>query len=124
MSEMRVFSAFMGNLNSQANRDSEASTGRESRRLVECRSRFRSGRGPFRVVAPNNYVAWHNTIVIAGIGLDALAQYIRITAEVQDQSAFDLADHISLGCRVVSSIRAGVVPHRFGSIALRSRKLL
>jgi pimeloyl-ACP methyl ester carboxylesterase len=94
MPEMRVFSSYMTNLNSQATRDSEASRVTNRVTLLNVARDFDLG-GPFRVVAPGNYVAWHNTIVIAGIGLDALAQYIRITAEVQDQSAFDLADQIS-----------------------------
>jgi pimeloyl-ACP methyl ester carboxylesterase len=92
--EMRVFASYMTNLNSQATRDSEASRVPNRMALLNVARDFDLG-GPFRVVAPDNYVGWHNTIVIAGIGLDALAQYIRITAEVQDQSAFDLADQIS-----------------------------
>jgi hypothetical protein len=83
----------MKNLNSQANRDREASsvTNRvallnvaralTSASISRCRSR--------------QLHRWHNTIVFTGVGLDVLAGYIRITAEVQDQAAFDLADQVS-----------------------------
>jgi pimeloyl-ACP methyl ester carboxylesterase len=94
MPEMRVFSSYMKNLNSQANRDREASSVANRVALLNVAHDFDLG-GPFRVVAPNNYVAWHNTIVVAGVGLDLLASYIRIAADLQDQEAFDLADQVS-----------------------------
>ena len=95
MPEMRVFSSYMSNLNSQANRDREASSVAQRVALLNVAYDFDLG-GPFRVVAPNNYVGWHNTIVIAGVTLDVLATTIMITADVQDQAAFDLANHLSL----------------------------
>jgi pimeloyl-ACP methyl ester carboxylesterase len=94
MPEMRVFSAFMGNLNSQANRDREASSVANRVALLNVAQDFDVG-GPFRVVAPDNYVAWHNTIISVGIALDVLAEYIRILADGPDQAAFDLADQVS-----------------------------
>jgi pimeloyl-ACP methyl ester carboxylesterase len=94
MPEMRVFSSYMSNLNSQANRDREAAAVTNRVALLNVAHDFDLG-GPFRVVAPNNYVAWHNTIVVAGVGLDILAETIRISADVQDQAAFDLADQLS-----------------------------
>jgi hypothetical protein len=94
MPEMRVFSSYMTNLNSQANRDREAVAipGRTS--IVDVARDFDVG-GPFRIVDANRYVAWHNTILVTGIGLDVLAETIRILADIQDQTAFDLADQIS-----------------------------
>ena len=47
------------------------------------------------MVSPANYGEWSQAINITGVGLDLLAQIIRISADVQDQSAFDLADQIS-----------------------------
>jgi len=94
MPEMRVFSAYMQNLNSQTNRDREAFSVVNRVALLNTARDFEVG-GPFRVVSPNNYVAWHNGIVVAGLSLDVLATYIRITADFQDQAAFDLADHVS-----------------------------
>ena len=94
MPEMRVFSSYMKNLNSQANRDREASSVTNRVALLNVARDFDIG-GPFRVVAPDNYVGWHNTIVFTGVALDVLAGYIRITADVQDQAAFDLADQVS-----------------------------
>lgn len=94
MPEMRVFSAYMENLNSQGNRDREAAgiPGRSS--IINVARDFDIG-GPFRVVAPDHYVAWHNTILIAGVGLDVLAETIRILADYDDFAALDLADQIS-----------------------------
>jgi hypothetical protein len=94
MPEMRVFSSYMQNLNSQSNRDRESSSVTNRVALLNVARDFDLG-GPFRIVAPDNYVAWHNTIVVAGITVDALAAYIRITADVQDQAAYDLADQLS-----------------------------
>src|SRR5258708_22706359 len=71
MPEMRVFSAFMGNLNSQANRDREASAVPNRVALLNVAHDFDVG-GPFRVVAPDKYVAWHNTIMSVGVALDVL----------------------------------------------------
>jgi hypothetical protein len=94
MPEMRVFSSYMSNLNSQSNRDREALSVTNRVALLNVARDFDLG-GPFRVVAPDNYVGWHNTILIAGVSLDVLASYIRIMADVQDQAAFDLADQVS-----------------------------
>jgi hypothetical protein len=94
MPEMRVFSSYMQNLNSQSNRDREASSITNRVALLNVARDFDLG-GPFRIVAPDNYVAWHNTILVAGIVVDALAGYVRITADVQDQAAYDLADQLS-----------------------------
>jgi hypothetical protein len=94
MPEMRVFSSYMKNLNSQANRDREASSITNRVALLNVAHDFDLG-GPFRIVAPDNYIGWHNTIVFTGVGLDVLAGYIRIAADVQDQAAFDLADQVS-----------------------------
>jgi pimeloyl-ACP methyl ester carboxylesterase len=94
MPEMRVFSSYMQNLNSQATRDSEASRVRNRVALLNVAHDFDVG-GPFRIVSQNNYIAWHNTIFITGIALDGLASIIRVTADVQDQAAFDLADEVS-----------------------------
>jgi pimeloyl-ACP methyl ester carboxylesterase len=95
MPEMRVFSSYMSNLNSQANRDREASSVAHRVALLNVAHDFDVG-GPFRVIAPANYVGWHNSIVIAGVTLDVLATTVMITADVQDQAAFDLANHLSL----------------------------
>jgi len=94
MPEMRVFSSYMQNLNSQSNRDHEASSITNRVALLNVARDFDVG-GPFRIVAPDNYVAWHNTILVAWIVVDALAGYVRITADVQDQAAYDLADQLS-----------------------------
>jgi pimeloyl-ACP methyl ester carboxylesterase len=94
MPEMRVFSSYMANLNSQSTRDRES--GKVSARvaIVNVASDFDHG-GPFRVLKPESYEAWHNSINITGIALEGLAGIIRILADVQDQTAFDLADQLS-----------------------------
>src|SRR5262245_48646751 len=84
----------MTNLISQATRDSEASRVANRVALLNVAHDFDLG-GPFRVVSPDNYIAWHNTIAITGIGLEGLAFVIRVIADVQDQAAFDLADEVS-----------------------------
>jgi pimeloyl-ACP methyl ester carboxylesterase len=94
MPEMRVGSSYMGNLNSQSNRDAESSAVPARVAIVDVARDFDVG-GPFRVVSPGNYEAWHVGINIAGIALEGLAGVIRITANVQDQTAFDLADRVS-----------------------------
>lgn len=94
MPEMRVFSSYMQNLNSQASRDSEASHVGNRVALLNVARDFYVG-GPFRILDSGNYVAWDNTIFITGVALDGLAGIIRVTADVQDQAAFDLADEVS-----------------------------
>ena len=94
MPEMRVFSSYMSNLNSQANRDREAARVANRVALLNVAKEFDIG-GPFRVVSPGNYRDWHNAIFVSGVALDLLAGYIRLTASVEDQPAFDLADAVS-----------------------------
>jgi pimeloyl-ACP methyl ester carboxylesterase len=94
MPEMRVFSSYMTNLNSQATRDREASRVPDRVAIVNVAHDFDVG-GPLRVIAPGNYPDWHTAIDIVGIALEGLAGIIRITADVQDQTAFDLADQVS-----------------------------
>lgn len=112
LSEMRVGSPYLADLNSGSNRDREASEVPHRVALVNVAKDFYLG-GPFRILSPGNYVAWHNSLAIAGITLEGLAGVIRITADVEDQGAFDLADQLSyvaewflqfeeVWCRVVS----------------------
>src|SRR5262245_52060546 len=81
MPEMRVFSSFMQNLNSQAARDTEASRVGSRVALLNVAHDFDVG-GPFRIWKPDNYIAWDNTILITGIALEGLAGIIRVTADV------------------------------------------
>lgn len=94
MSEMRAGSAFMSSLNSASTRDHEASEVPNRVAIVNVARDFNVG-GPFRIVKPDDYVAWHNTMLVAGISLDYLAGIIQAVADVQDRPAFDLADQIS-----------------------------
>jgi hypothetical protein len=84
----------MTNLNSAVSRDLEYSRVPRRAAIVNVAKDFDLG-GPFRMLTPDYYEFWHYQINIAGIGLEALAGFIRITAEVQDQAAFDLADQLS-----------------------------
>ena len=93
-SQMRVWSGYMANLNSPANRDREAAEVKHQTALVYVAKNFRHG-GPLRAAFPDNYGFWHNAIFATGFSLEALAVTIRIMAEPQDLAAFDLADQFS-----------------------------
>ena len=92
--EMRVWSSYMANLNAAASRDREASAVPARAAIVNVAKDFDHG-GPMRIVAPDNYDAWHDAINAAGIGLEGLAGIVRILADGRDLAAFDLADEIS-----------------------------
>ena len=94
MPEMRVASSYMSSLNSLSNLNREAAEIRDRVAIVSVPADFDHG-GPFRVIDPGNYEAWHNGLNITGIALDGLAGIVRILAEPSDQGAFDLADQIS-----------------------------
>jgi pimeloyl-ACP methyl ester carboxylesterase len=93
MSEMRVASSFMANLNSGVNRDREAAEVGARVAIVNVARDFYDG-GPFRTLSPNYYADWHYGLNIAGVVLDALAAVIYYTADIDDLGAFSLADHI------------------------------
>jgi pimeloyl-ACP methyl ester carboxylesterase len=95
MQQMRVGSGYMANLNGPANRDREFNEVGDRTALVYVARDFNVG-GPFRTIKPDSYGTWHNSILITGIGLDALAAVIRAVAEGDDIAAFDLADQISV----------------------------
>ncbi len=95
MPQMRVGSAFMSHVNSEANLEREASAVRDRVAIVSVPSDFTQG-GPFRVIDPDRYRDWHYGINIAGIGLDGLGILIRLMADPTDDGAFELADHISV----------------------------
>jgi hypothetical protein len=94
LQEMRVGSPYMANLNAQSSRDREASEVGARVAIVNVAKDFDQG-GPFRVLAPESYELWHIDINVTGIVLEGLASIIRITADVHDQAAFDLADRLS-----------------------------
>ena len=95
LQEMRVGSPYMANLNAQSSRDREASDVGSRVAIVNVAKDFDLG-GPLRVLAPESYQDWHIDINVTGIVLEGLAGIIRVTADVQDQAAFDLADRLSL----------------------------
>ena len=94
LSEMRAGSPFMANLNSQSSRDHEVAQIANRATIVNVARDFDHG-GPMRVLAPDDYERWHIEINVAGIVLEGLATFVRLTADIQDQAAFDLADRIS-----------------------------
>src|SRR5258708_11719321 len=75
MPEMRVFSAYMANLNSQANRDREAAHIPGRMALVNVARDFDIG-GAFSVRGPPPFFPVHNNRLISRVALDVPSQTI------------------------------------------------
>lgn len=93
LSEMRVGSTFMHNLNDPASHDREASEVANRVAIVDVAHDFYVG-GPLRMTKLD-YGDWHTAILVTGISLEGLADVIRIVADVRDRGAFTLADRLS-----------------------------
>lgn len=93
LSEMRVWSPFMRNLNSPSNLNREAIEVPRRAAIVSIAGEFDHG-GPFRLLKPDNYEDWHNALMITGISVEVLSIIVRLMADPWDYGAFLLADHL------------------------------
>ena len=96
MPEMRVFSSYMSNLNSQAKRDAKRHG--PKRATSQCRPATSSRRALSRSCRSGQLrQAWHNTIMTSpALLLDVTGGvHQNQGADGQDQTAFDLADQVS-----------------------------
>jgi pimeloyl-ACP methyl ester carboxylesterase len=94
LTQMRVGSSFMANINSAGNRDREAAAVPSRAAIVNVAQDFYDG-GPFRILSPDHYGDWHVGLLVTGVTLDVLAALIRGYADVTDFGAYNLAEEVS-----------------------------